>query len=98
MSKLTNNTATMESILRQINALPDAGGNATYKTCTINIQANENESNTSIFFHYMTVENGKIIVKKVIVASGSSISVSCLCDSMVTIECSGWQFSYNGAL
>lgn len=97
-SPLKTNTETIQNLINQINALPDASsssGGTSVETCTVVIcgsSISEKPARNIYSISYMTVDdNGKITYACITPNSSDIQTLTCLCNSVVAIN-----YEYNG--
>ena len=95
-SQLQSNNTDLQQVLETLQHKA-AGGNTAYETCTVNIAVEQYQGLAGIRFYYETIEDNKIVIKETFVTGGSSVSLSCLCDSMIVFS-SPLVFSGNGVV
>ena len=84
-SNLKNNTASLQVILDTVNSLPEAGnGGASLETCTVTVYG-EQSATYPTGIVYTTVDANGSITYKYDTCSTSSITITCLKNSVVTV-------------
>ena len=99
MSKLEQNTTSLDEVLAMVNALPDVGGGgggASVETCTVTLRGTDMDNATGILTGYMLTayENGEIITKQLLNSSfgeqglfygTGTIIENVVCGSLITV-------------
>lgn len=87
MSQLENNTATLQSILDTVKALPDAGtGGSSVETCTVEL-VSANTTYAPVCVAYTALLNGVVSSVYVSQLDGTTYTINdVLCDSIIVVQ------------
>jgi hypothetical protein len=92
MSKLNDNTISLQALLEQVNNLPEAGG-MSLETCEVSVYIYSVDG----FFAYTTVENGVLTPEfKSVKAGAESQKITVLKNSAVLLYAPGNSSNYYG--
>lgn len=97
-TQLQTNNATLDNYIARINAakevavgLPEAGGSSggSVETCTFTFSGISSNYYYPKYISYMTINESGVITTIEETCSSSSVTVNCLCDSIVVVQTNG---------